>query len=130
MNILADRRSGQSWEINQKIGQGAMAETYEYLKLQQAVTLLAASHKQLRWRIYDAWDAFNTVHVPNLPPRAQQIYAEIEAAITAVMDGDERYGAVRNTLERISPKRAKALASLIVDLLVASARGVSDDPPG
>ena len=54
---------------------------------------LAASHKQLRWRIYDAWRIFNTVHVPNLPPRAQEIYAEIEATITTMKDGGNRYAA-------------------------------------
>jgi hypothetical protein len=90
----------------------------EKAKLHEAVTILATSSKKLRTRIFDAWQVFNTIHVLNLPPSAKLIHADIMKALTRVQNGDPRLGAVRNSIDAMTPKQQKAVAGLIVDLLV------------
>ncbi len=87
-------------------------------KLHEAVIILAASSKKLRTRIFDAWQVFNTIYVPNLPPSAKAIHADIMMALTKVQNGDPRLGAVRNSIDVMTPKQQKAVVELIVDLLV------------
>jgi hypothetical protein len=90
----------------------------ESAKLHEAVTILAASSKKLRTRIFKAWQVFNTIHAPNLPHSAKLVHADIMTALTRVQNGDPRLGAVWNSIDAMTPKQQKVVAGLIVDLLV------------
>lgn len=92
-------------------------ESYAREKFGVAVDALAASATSIQDRLFSAYMSFHPVMERDFSdPEDAALYKSIHDRLTAVKDGPEDNGRVKNTLNLMSDEDAEKLASDIVEL--------------